>query len=168
LALFASASSALFGCGSSSSGSGSVDPVAAGATAGCETASTALLATEPTMLPGRACLNCHSASGSASDSDVRWTVAGTVYSSAGALCNSGGVAGATVEILKSDGSVQATLTTNSAGNFYTLAPIQFPMRARVTLGTKKVEMAGLQTSGNCATCHAQPASGGAPGRIYIN
>ena len=147
------------GCG------GGVDPAAANAVAGCEAATSEQLAEGATMLPGRACMNCHKAGGQAAEHP--FSVAGTVYSSATANCNSGGVSGATVEILKMDGSVQLTLTTNAVGNFYSHDPVTFPLKARVKMGTKTQEMSGAQASGNCAQCHAKPGLSGAPGRIYL-
>lgn len=150
-----------------SCGSGGVDPNAANANAGCESATADLLTETATMLPGRACQNCHKDGGQAPAADVRWTVSGTVYSSATAACNSGGVAGATVEILTASGSVQATLTTNAAGNFYTTQAVTFPLRARVKKGAMTAEMSTPQANGNCASCHAKPGVSGAPGRLYL-
>lgn len=149
-------------------GGGKVDPTAANANAGCETATDALLKEDGDMLPGRACNNCHKAGGQASESDVRWTVAGTVYGSATSMCNSGGIAGAKVEILNMDGSVQFSLTTNAAGNFYTTQAVKTPLRAKVTKDGKSQEMFGGRTTGNCASCHRIPGTDGATGRIYLN
>ena len=158
--LLAAVVSPLAGCG------GGIDPVAANAVAGCETATADQLVAGATMLPGRACGNCHKAGGQAAEHI--FTVAGTVYSNPMGSCNSGGVANATVEILKMDGSVQMTLTTNAVGNFYSHDPVMFPLKARVkATGKTTLEMAGAQSSGNCASCHAKPGLSGAPGRIYI-
>ena len=147
------------GCG------GGVDPVAANAVAGCEAATSEQLAEGATMLPGRACINCHKTGGQAAEH--LFSVAGTVYASATGNCNTGGISGATVEILKMDGSVQLTLTTNAVGNFYSHDPVTLPLKARVKMGTKVLEMSGAQASGNCAQCHAKPGLSGAPGRIYL-
>lgn len=156
--------SLLAACGGSSGGTVDVTKAAAGG--GCETATAALLGENETMLPGRLCGNCHRAGGQAAEEI--WTVSGTVYSNpATTTCNSGGVSGAKVEILNAAGAVQFTLTTNSAGNFYSKQAVTFPMRARVTANGKTLEMATAQTSGNCASCHQVPSTGGAPGRVYI-
>jgi hypothetical protein len=146
---------------------GGVDPVGANAVAGCEAASAAALMTGESMLPGRACLNCHKTGGQASG-EV-FTVAGTVFAGFGDACDKGGIAGATVEILNASGSVQLTLTTNSVGNFHSTSPVTFPLRARVKAAGKTTqEMSTPQQSGNCASCHAKPGISGAPGRIFIN
>lgn len=147
------------GCG------GGVDPASANAVAGCEAATSDQLAAGATMLPGRACMNCHKAGGQAAEHV--FTVAGTVFSSATGNCNSGGVAGATVEILKADGSVQLTLTTNAVGNFYSHDPVMLPLKARVKQGAKVQEMSNPMSNGNCAQCHAKPGLSGAAGRIYL-
>lgn len=150
------------GCGKES-----VDPAAAQSLAGCESPSGQALAAGPLMLPGNACLNCHKQGGQASEGDVRWSVAGTVFGSATAACSTG-LSGVTVEILRQDGSVQLTLTTNETGNFYASSAVTLPLRARVKKGTMVREMAGIQQSGNCASCHSNPGTGGAPGRIFLN
>lgn len=148
---------------------GGPDPNAANANAGCEEAPADLLMSKETMLPGRVCLNCHREGGQATQPSLRWTIAGTVFSSASAGCNDGGVAGATVEILTQSGSVQLTLKTNAAGNFYSLTPVTFPLRARVSMAGKATqEMSTPQLSGSCASCHAKPGLSGAPGRLFIN
>lgn len=153
--------------GSFSACGGGVDPVGANAVAGCEAASAAALVTGDTMLPGRACLNCHKTGGQAAEAP--FTVAGTVFAGFGDACDKGGVAGAKVEILNASGSVQLTLTTNSVGNFYSSANVTLPLRARVSVAGKTTqEMSTPQQSGNCASCHAKPGISGAPGRIYIN
>jgi hypothetical protein len=146
---------------------GGVDPVAANAVAGCEAASAASLMTGATMLPGRACQNCHKTGGQAAERV--FTVAGTVFAGFGDACDKGGVSGATVEILNASGSVQLTLTTNAVGNFYSESAVTLPLRARVKLAGKTTqEMSTPQQSGNCASCHAKPGISGAPGRIFIN
>lgn len=145
---------------------GGVDPVAANAVAGCEAASATALTPGATMLPGRACINCHKTGGQAAERI--FSVAGTVYAGFGDACDKG-IAGATVEILNASGTVQLTLTTNAVGNFYSESPITLPLRARVKAAGKTTqEMSTPQQSGNCASCHAKPGISGAPGRIFIN
>lgn len=146
---------------------GGVDPAGANAVAGCEAASATALTTGASMLPGRACINCHKTGGQAAEQP--FTVAGTVFAGFGDACDKGGVAGATVEILNASGSVQLTLTTNAVGNFYSESMVTFPIRARIkATGKTTQEMSTPQQSGNCATCHAKPGLSGAPGRLYIN
>lgn len=150
-------------------GGSKVDEVAAAATAGCETATAALRAEGEAMLPGRACNNCHKKGGQSPDADTLWTVAGTVFGSATSMCNAGGLAGVKVEIFEGTSmTAKLTLTTNSAGNFYSTQAVTFPIRARISKDGKTQEMFGQMSNGNCASCHAQPATGGAPGRIFLN
>lgn len=144
------------------------DPDAAKSLAGCESPNAAQLALGPNMLPGNACLNCHRTGGQASEADALWSVAGTVYSSNTSGCGSGAVGSATVEILNADGSVQFKTTTNEVGNFFATTALKTPFRARVTKGSMMREMMTPQITGNCASCHAIPAAGGAPGRIFLN
>ncbi|MCS6913574.1 MAG: hypothetical protein RMK29_14105 [Myxococcales bacterium] len=156
---------ALVACGQGGGGY-VVDEVAAMATANCEASTSALRAPNAEMLPGRICGACHRAGGQA-DHHI-WTVAGTVYGSPSASCNSGGLAGVKVEILKMNGSVQATLTTNRVGNFFTSQPIEFPIRVRLSKDGKMAEMISPQRTGACASCHQNPGLSGAPGRVYLN
>jgi len=141
-----------------------VDEIAANAAAECEPATDSLRTQNEFMLPGRVCINCHRAGGQAAA--YPWTFAGTVFGSGTARCNSGGLAGVTVEILKIDGTVQDTATTNMVGNFYSKTPITTPFRARVSGMGKMKEMAFTPTTGACASCHSPTAMAG--GRIFLN
>lgn len=90
-----------------------------------------------TMCPGHDCLACHA-----------FKAAGTVYAADGTTP----VSGATVTILDKNG-VTKSLTTNSAGNFYTSNTLAFPLQ-RVTLG--KGGDSALMTDvvgGGCNGCH---------------
>lgn len=114
----------------------------------------------PLMNPGDNCMTCHNGSKA-----PKWTVAGTVYSSPTDTALMG-VSGVTVIITDATGKKE-TLTSNAAGNFYTKAALTFPISAELQRGTKS-EMMGMKVStGACASCHNQPAAGGAPGRLYI-
>lgn len=156
---------ALAACGQGGDGH-VVNEGAAMATANCEASNESLRAPSANMLPGRICGNCHRQGGQA-DHHI-WTVSGTVYGSPSASCNTGGLAGVKVEILRMNGSVQATLTTNSVGNFFTDQPIEFPLRVRLSKDGKTAEMLSPQRSGSCASCHQNPGLSGAPGRVYLN
>jgi hypothetical protein len=137
------------------------------ANAGCEAPTPANLETGATMLPGRVCEDCHTQNG---QSPLVWTASGTVFNHPTDPCDPGGVAGVTVEILDAAGTVQATLTTNQAGNFYTGdTQLSFPIRARIfgPDGTRQ-EMQNAQPTGACASCHQVPSPAGAPGRITLN
>jgi mono/diheme cytochrome c family protein len=134
------------------------------ARAGCEEPTPAQLEPTARMLPGRVCQECHRPGGQARDA---WTASGTVYEDRGAACNGGGVVDARVELIGMDGKVQVSMMTNSAGNFYTAQPLQFPLRVRVSKGDRAEEMVSTMGITSCATCHQQPVQGGAPGRIYL-
>lgn len=138
----------------------------------CEASTDYLRQPSARMLPGRRCLECHQSGGQASR--LPWTAAGTVYSSPTSDCNSGGVEGAKVEIIDSQGKVVITMMTNRSGNFFTAEPLgQLPVRARITKGNLLREMQQLQALPvDCASCH-YPAGNGVPagpggGRIYLN
>lgn len=141
-----------------------VDVAAAGAAAGCETATQTQLTTGDSMLPGRQCLKCHKAGGQAKDE--AYTAAGTVFGSGSAQCNPGGLSGVKVEILDAAGAVVDTLMTGATGNFYTRKPLPASYRARVSKNGKSLEMVGPRADGDCASCH-QP-NGMAGARIFLN
>jgi len=123
--------------------------------AGCDTTVTSVSSGSPTMLPGAACMTCHSA----------FTAAGTVFSTPTSDCSLG-ASGVRVEILDSTGRTAITMVTNSSGNFYTQERLPSPYRARVTAtdGTSQT-MTIMQTNGSCAHCHRLPPTSAAPGRI---
>jgi hypothetical protein len=137
------------------------------AVAGCEPPTEDNLGQTARMLPGRLCQSCHIRDGQGAK--LTWTASGTVYGSADAKCNEGGIEGVMVELLDEKDRVLLTLTTNRAGNFFTAEPIDAP-RYRVPLSTdgKTQEMLGLQPTGACAGCHYPNSGSGAPGRVYIN
>ncbi len=118
----------------------------------------------PTMQPGQDCMSCHSA-GSGVSAPV-WTIAGTLYAAPDAP-ETGGLAGAHVLIVDARGN-SWTLTTNSAGNFYTAEAIAFPL-AKVQAESNGTRMAMVSSpkSGSCNSCHMQPAQEGAPGRLFV-
>lgn len=125
----------------------------------------------PLMLPGENCLECHGGTLLAGEPptvpDPRvappWTVAGTVFSAPDAPA-SGGLEGALVQLTDADG-IELTLVTNRAGNFYTTAPLRFPLQASVEhLGVS----AGMERDvpyGGCNSCHRLPPRQLAPGRV---
>jgi hypothetical protein len=150
---------AVTACGSDSADKTVADGSAA---AGCEEATDALLAAGPGMLPGRRCLTCHTSGGSAGDEAL--SAGGTVFGAKKpATCNAGGISGAVVELLKADGTVAASTTTNAAGNFYFRQALAFPLKARITQNGKSFEMPMPATSGDCASCH----NGTAIARLHV-
>lgn len=97
--------------------------------------------------PGRACLTCHDGY-----TATKWTLAGTVYSSAG---SSTGVAGATVHVTDKSGMTLA-LVTASNGNYYTQTALTFPVTISASLCPNTVPMASTVASSgaDCNSCHS--------------
>lgn len=149
-------------------------------------------AASASMLPGRICGACHRAGGQAANSP--WTVSGTVYDTKDGPCNSGGVAGVTVEItyaqddpkgqyLVDEVQPGGLLKTNDAGNFYSAARFVSPMKVRIYSGTPQnpgrqaqmnkfvgVDASGAAITVDCNACH-YPNSPDLPGtdfgRIFL-
>lgn len=139
------------------------------------------------MLPGRVCGACHRAGGQAANSP--WTVSGTVYGSKDGACNTGGLAGITVEIAyaKDDPKGQyfvdqvqdgGLLKTNESGNFYSTGRFVSPMKIRIFEGTREnpgrqaqmiklvgVDDTGAPTTVDCNACH-YPNSPQLPGNTF--
>ncbi|HEX8791070.1 MAG TPA: hypothetical protein VF765_08950 [Polyangiaceae bacterium] len=113
----------------------------------------------PTMQPGQNCLSCHSSG------EHTFTAAGTVFSHPDDPVTAG-VGGVVVLITDAHGTV-TQLVTNSAGNFYTDAPLVFPITAELHRGSSVMRMAQTVPIGGCSTCHNQPPAAGAPGRNYV-
>lgn len=114
------------------------------------------------MNPGRACIDCHS-------TDRRapvFTAAGTVYPTGHEpdLCN--GASGATIELMDATGRT-ATVTSNSAGNFYYQGALTLPITATVTYMGRTRSMLTPANSGDCNSCHTQNGDMSAPGRITL-
>ena len=137
------------------------------AQAGCEAPTSDRLIARSSMLPGWDCQACHKAGGEAED--VAWTVAGTVFQddAAAATCNAGGASGVKVEILDAMDKVLLTMSTNSAGNFYSAEKIAFGQyRARVSKNGVVETMPDLQTATSCNGCHNPSVNNN--GRITLN
>lgn len=116
----------------------------------------------PTMQPGGDCIACH-----AQGEGPKYDIAGTVMGASNDDLNCNGPSGVQVEITDANNQV-ITLTTNSAGNFFHEArnsTIAFPIKARVLKDGKVNEMSAAQGTGACNSCHGNPPTGGAPGRI---
>lgn len=108
----------------------------------------------PTMKPGEDCLGCHKPGG-----ENTFNAAGTVFPSAQAAANLG-VEGALVQIVDGSGNT-VSLTSNSAGNFYTDKAITWPADITITQGSNTVQMTAAP-SGACNGCHTLTS-----GRIHI-
>jgi hypothetical protein len=115
--------------------------------------------------PGQNCMTCHKSGGTGAAKGI-FTVAGTVFRN-----NGSAQANATVVLTPSgSNTAQATLATDSLGNFYTTQAVaslvpaagqQFAVGANVTVrpagGTART-MPGVITNGSCNSCHS--SSGG--------
>lgn len=125
----------------------------------------------PLMMPGENCLECHGGTLLAGEPPTipeprtapPWTVAGTVFSSIDAPA-SGGVEGASVRVTDADGQT-ITMVTNRAGNFYTEAPLRFPLQAAIEYLGVVQDMEPDVPYGGCNSCHRLPPRQQAPGRI---
>jgi hypothetical protein len=134
------------------------DALSAEGQAGCSYGTTSVSSGDENMLPGTACMTCHS----------NFALAGTVFATATSACAGKGAANAKVEVLDGNGNVAVTLTSNSAGNFFAKSGLPSPYTARVTGPDGTVQqMTTLQTDGSCAHCHREPPTNGAAGRIYL-
>lgn len=119
----------------------------------------------PLMHPGGDCIGCHKNLGEGPTFAIAGTLFPTLYEKVD--CN-GTSGGATVVITGSDGK-EFNLPVNAAGNFYIEAlkasTLKLPYTAKVVSAAGTNAMATPQTIGGCNTCHGDPPSGGAPGRI---
>jgi hypothetical protein len=132
----------------------------------------------PTMNPGLDCLSCHSAGSNPPffANDRPWTIAGTVYASPDALADAGQP---NVQILVTDANgQQLTLVSNAAGNFYTAEAVAFPLqslmvqnkthRMQMDLASPYTPIPGFPSlTGDCNSCHTQPSTFQAPGRLFV-
>jgi len=128
---------------------------------------------EETMLPGAACISCHSPGNlegeeeddeddeeddeEDEDEDESFTIAGTVFATA---LGGGGVRNVTVRVTDADGAV-IELSSNSAGNFFTNQPITLPVFAEVERNGEVLAMAAAVNSADCNPCHSCSGSVGA-------
>lgn len=139
------------------------------------------------MLPGRVCGACHRAGGQAANSP--WTLSGTIYGTKDGACNSGGLAGITVEVTyaKDDPKGQyvvdqiqpgGVIKSNESGNFYSTQRFVSPMKVRIYEGTPEnpmrqaqmIKLVGVDDNGapttvDCNACH-YPNSPQLPGNTY--
>ncbi|MFZ9520905.1 MAG: hypothetical protein ACO3A4_10550 [Silvanigrellaceae bacterium] len=118
------------------------------------------------MSPGENCLSCHGSGGKAAK-EAQFTLAGTVFSAATSSTDQG-LEGVKIDITDSAGKA-ISLTSNRVGNFFTSQAISYPLKTvKVSKNGKEASMGTQVSSGGCASCHAQPAAGGAPGRLYLS
>jgi hypothetical protein len=112
------------------------------------------------MRPGEGCLAsaCHLTGSHA------FTIGGTVYPTLHEPLHCNGKNSVQVVITPASGT-PVTLTTNSAGNFYSTTKIATPYRAKVVVNGVEKAMMATQTSGDCNSCHSQNGASGALGRI---
>lgn len=113
------------------------------------------------MRPGEACIGCHAQQGG--EAPV-FSIAGTVYPAPHENSDCTGVSGIQVVVTDANGQV-LTLTTNSSGNFFSIAAVAMPFQAKVVRGTNERAMGVTQSTGDCNSCHTPAGANGAPGRI---
>lgn len=115
------------------------------------------------MHPGLSCMGCHGSDPEAPD----FIVAGTVYQRLDDADECFGVADVIVEVTDATGQL-LSLTTNDAGNFFLEsegASLTMPYTAVVRLESDTGAMQATQANGDCAGCHIEGGTSGAPGRI---
>lgn len=104
---------------------------------------------------GLACLGCHTGTGVA----PRWTVAGTLYSTAQ---GGGAISGATI-IVTDANNTTVKLITAANGNFYTGQALVMPLRVKASKCPDTRMMPPTATSGDCNSCHQAATTG----RIHL-
>ena len=94
---------------------------------------------------GADCASCHDGLGAS----LRWTVAGTLYSTA-----TGGTAisGATIEVVDANGKT-LKLATYDNGNFYTTSAVAKPLKVRASKCPNDAKMVATVSDGSCNGCH---------------
>ncbi len=113
------------------------------------------------MLPGSDCLACHSAGvTSGGVQPVVFGAAGTAFTDP---YGQAPLVGATVEVTDSTDAV-VDMTTNAAGNYYTIQTLVPPIRASVTTPGGQIRMPAPQDTTSCNACHA--CGGLAGGHLY--
>jgi len=122
---------------------------------------------EEKMYPGSDCMACHDTGGIGveyDDGEVEdlFTLGGTLYDTLG---GDNPVKGAKVEVTDSTGKV-VTMTTNSAGNFYSEKKVVPPLTTKVTGNGKERIMYTEFQDGSCNSCHACVGSAG--GKVYLD
>ncbi len=107
---------------------------------------------EENMLPGSACLTCHSEGEMPEDDEPdKWfSAAGTVYLDADGFDPAQDV---TIRIVDRD-DMTIEFTSNSAGNFYTTDAFEFPAEVEIEVDGNILAMVGKLQDGNCNRCHA--------------
>lgn len=110
-----------------------------------------------TMMPGSACLSCHSPGSGDEGEEEPFTFAGTVYSGG---TGTSGLDGAMISVTDAaDQPVQ--VTSNSAGNFFYEEQVTLPLSdVTVTVGENSLKMMSPATNGNCNSCHAKDSTTG--------
>jgi hypothetical protein len=117
----------------------------------------------PLMRPGWNCnaTGCHFPLGQTKPPP--WSAGGTVFLDRKSD-PSEGVKGAVVTLTDEEGK-EVSLTTNEAGNFYTLEKLVGPLRVSLSYEGRTIRMPGKAPAGSCNFCH-QPL-GDAQGRIFL-
>lgn len=125
----------------------------------------------PEMLPGVACIDCHTRMRGPS-----MFIGGTVYPTGhepddcNGASNEVNLGDAVVEIKGADGKVLMLAVSGTSGNFHLVTrgnSLVKPYTAKVILNGKERVMATPQMNGDCNVCHTAAGAQGAPGRIVI-
>ncbi len=115
------------------------------------------------MAPGEACIACHKTSREA----PKFTIAGTVYATGHEPNDCNGTNTSPTVVITDANGASLTLPVNSAGNFYSLTALAFPIKAEVHANGKVRAMAAAQPTGDCNSCHTEAGTNMAPGRIVL-
>ncbi|HSQ66827.1 MAG TPA: hypothetical protein VLM85_26590, partial [Polyangiaceae bacterium] len=124
-----------------------------------------------TMLPGEACVSCHSKQ--ATETPPIYPLMGTIYPTAHEPNNCVGASSSTyagVQIIATDSlGHSVTLTPNSVGNFMgpSTGSISGAYTIKITYQGRERDMTTPQTNGDCNSCHTETGTSGAPGRIML-
>lgn len=114
-----------------------------------------------TMLPGSACISCHSPGNyDEEEGNAFWSAAGTVYSD---HLGTSGASSVTIRVTDANG-ITEEMTSNGVGNFYTKTALTPPLTAEVEAGGSILQMAAEVDTGDCSTCHSCVGSAG--GKLY--
>jgi hypothetical protein len=113
----------------------------------------------PIMKPGQDCTRCHDG-----DEAPKWTAAGTVFPEVSSPADAG-LEGVAVVVTDAGGR-SITMTSNSAGNFYTAEPLTPPLDAHVEKDGHRIVANAAVPRGGCNDCHSVPPKEETRGRLY--
>jgi hypothetical protein len=120
------------------------------------------------MLPGEACISCHSNGGEGPIETFMGTLFPTVHEPNDCVgASSTDYSGAQVIVIDAQGK-QFAMTPNSSGNFMgSPGSFAMPFTAKVTYQGREIAMVTPQMDGDCNRCHTELGANGAPGRVHL-